>query len=549
MNIKTNSFQAHRPVVMGTRGVVASAHPLASLAGLRILMDGGNAIDAAVAVASSLNVCEPFMSGAAGIGLMMIHRPRQGETRLLNFSGQAPNAATPDKFTHDSQESGIRAPLVPGNLGGWLMALEEYGSMSREQVFSPAIEYAQGGFPLTHFAHSVFASSESLLRKCPNAFASYLTQGKAPRPGEILRQPELANTYRLLVKEGVGVFYEGEIAHAIADFCKAEGGLITLKDLQDYKPHWQEVITAEYHGMTVATAPPNSEGFQILQTLNLLEGFGLGSMEHNSAEYIHLVAEAIKLAVADRIRYCGDPQHTDIPLDGLLSKAYAAERRKLIRPDAANAVAGERWLSAIPEDAITAGNPREFLPGMTTHFSVVDAEGNAVSCTQTLGSGFGCGRVVPGTGLALNNGINWMEIDPSCDTPNLVGPGKQWSQPMAPTQVYREGKFYLSVSTPGSYGILQTTLQMLLNVIEFGANIQEAIEAPRFRCWGGRTVTMEDRIAPDVRNALAGPGHEIELLPAWSITVGGGQGVMVDPESEARLGGADPRRDGYAVAW
>jgi len=299
----------------------------------------------------------------------------------------------------------------------------------------------------------------------------------------------------------------------------------------------------------VASAPPNSEGFQILQSLNLLEGFELSSMEHNSPDYIHTVAEAIKLAVADRIRFCGDPKNTEVPIEGLLSKAYADERRKLIRLDAANIVAGERWETEIPEGAITAGNPREFLPGMTTHFSVVDAQDNAVSCTQTLGAGFGSGRVVPGTGLALNNGINWMEIDPACDTPNLVAPGKQWSQPMAPTQVYRDGKFYLSVSTPGSYGILQTTLQMLLNILEFGANIQEAIEAPRFRCWGGTTLSMEDRIAPDVRNALASIGHEIELLPPWSVSVGGGQGVMVEPGSGARMSGADPRRDGYAVGW
>ncbi len=534
---------------MGTRGVVASAHPLASLAGLRILMEGGNAIDAAVAVASSLNVCEPFMSGAGGIGLMIVHRPGLGETRLLNFSGCAPNAATPDKFTRESQSSGIRAPLVPGNLGGWLKAHGDCGSMSLEQVFGPAIEYAEGGFPLTHFGHSVFSGSESLLRKCPNATASYLIEGNAPRPGEILRQPDLANTYRLLAREGANAFYEGEIAEAIADFCKAEGGLITLKDLQDYKPYWQEVITTDYRGLTVATAPPNSEGFQILQSLNLLEGFELGSLEQNSAEYIHTVAEAIKIAVADRIRYCGDPKNTDVPIDGLLSKDYAAERRKLMRPGEANIVTGERWQKEIPEGAITAGNPREFLPGMTTHFSVVDAEGNAVSCTQTLGAGFGSGRVVPGTGLALNNGINWMEIDPACDTPNLVEPGKQWSQPMAPMQVYRDGKFYLSVSTPGSYGILQTTLQMLLNIVEFGANIQEAIEAPRFRCWGGTTLTMENRITPQIRDTLAGFGHDIDVLPAWSVSVGGGQGVMVEPNGEARLGGADPRRDGYAVAW
>jgi gamma-glutamyltranspeptidase/glutathione hydrolase len=512
-------------------------------------MDGGNAVDAVVAVAAALNVCEPFMSGVAGVGVMLIHMAETGETRALDFSGRVPLGATPDMFTPETQQRGILSPLVPGNLGGWLAALDAYGSKSRGDVFSPAIEYAEGGFPISYFAHGVFSSAEQQLGQCPHAAAAYLSNGHAPAPGEVLRQPDLARTFRAIVEEGAAAFYQGEIARAIADFCAEEGGLITLKDLEDYKPSWQDIITTEYRGYTVTTAPPRFEGFQMLETLNILEAYDLKGMAHNAPETIHLIAEAIKIAVADRIRYCGDPDLSDVPVQGLISKEFAAERRKLINPDRANAVAGERWMKEIPEGAITAGNPREYLSGLTTHFSAVDPAGNVASVSQTLGSAFGSARMVKGTGVTLNNGVNWVEIDPACDTPNRLEGGMRPSIPIAPLQLFRDRKFFLSIGTPGSYGLLQTTVQMLLNVLEFGANLQEAIEAPRFRCWAGTTIELEGRIPVQVRERLAAMGHDVQVLPLYSRVVGGGQGAMVHPVSGARMGGADPRRDGYAIGF
>ena len=512
-------------------------------------MDGGNAVDAVVAVAAALNVCEPFMSGVAGVGVMLIHMAETGETRALDFSGRVPLGATPDMFTPETQQRGILSPLVPGNLGGWLAALDAYGSKSRGDVFSPAIEYAEGGFPISYFAHGVFSSAEQQLGQCPHAAAAYLSNGHAPAPGEVLRQPDLARTFRAIVEEGAAAFYQGEIARAIADFCAEEGGLITLKDLEDYKPSWQDIITTEYRGYAVTTAPPRFEGFQMLETLNILEAYDLKGMAHNAPETIHLIAEAIKIAVADRIRYCGDPDLSDVPVQGLISKEFAAERRKLINPDRANAVAGERWMKEIPEGAITAGNPREYLSGLTTHFSAVDPAGNVASVSQTLGSAFGSARMVKGTGVTLNNGVNWVEIDPACDTPNRLEGGMRPSIPIAPLQLFRDRKFFLSIGTPGSYGLLQTTVQMLLNVLEFGANLQEAIEAPRFRCWAGTTIELEGRIPVQVRERLAAMGHDVQVLPLYSRVVGGGQGAMVHPVSGARMGGADPRRDGYAIGF
>jgi gamma-glutamyltranspeptidase/glutathione hydrolase len=546
MMANTNTFNAHRALAVGTQGMVASAHPLASLAGVRMLLAGGNAVDAAVATAAVLNVAEPYMSGAAGVGFMLLHLANSGETKTLNFSGCAPMAANPEVFKQRSKTDGICAPLVPGNLAGWLTALETHGTMSRDQVFGPAIEHAERGVPLTAFNGSVFRSSRARLG--PEAAAVFLPEGE-PYVGQVIRQPDLAATFGQIITDGAEAFYRGQIARAITEFCAREGGLIKAQDLEGYRPTWQDVIRTDYRGYEVVTTAPNSEGFQILETLNLLEAYDLAGMRHNSAEYIHLLAECVKVAVADRIRFGCDPDVDEIPLAALMSKAYARERRREVSLARARPSEGERWSAAIPAGAITAGSPREYLPGLTTHFVAVDSRGNAASVTQTLGSTFGCGRLVPGTGLMLNNGINWMETDPACDTPNRVAGGKRWSVPVAPVQVFRNGRLLLAIGTPGSYGILHTTVQMLLNVLDFGATIQEAIEAPRFRLYGGTTMEIEERVPADTRASLTALGHEIRHLPPWSVAVGGGHGILIDPRSGARLGGADPRRDGYAIGY
>jgi|YNPNPStandDraft_1061719.scaffolds.fasta_scaffold22874_2 gamma-glutamyltranspeptidase/glutathione hydrolase len=549
MTSRGTDFPAHRPVVMGTRGVVAAAHPLAALAGVQMLQQGGNAIDAAVATAAALNVVEPFMSGLGGFGFLLFYEAATGRVRALNFSGYAPAAARPGMHTPETQATGPLAPLVPGNPAGWLTALESYGTLSRADVFAPAIGYAEEGFPLTHFGHRMFALNAPKLNLFPESARVYLRDGAAPPPGAVLRQPDLAKTFRQIVEGGAEAFYRGPLAAAIVAFCERHGGLITAEDLADYAPEWQEPLRSTYRGCEVVTMPPNSSGFQILETLNLLEGFEVKELGHNTAPYIHLLAEAMKLAVADRIAYGTDPKFTPLPLEGLLSKEYAAERRKRINLHRAAPVEGERWNKTPPPGAVAPGQPELCTPGMTTHFAVIDAAGNVVSVTQTLGSGFGCGCVVDGTGLALNNGIRWFETDPDCPTPNLIAPRKRLEMPMAPTQVYRDGRFWFSVSTPGSYGILQTTTQMLLNILEFGATLQQAIEAPRFKTLVGTQLGIEERLPVEVCEGLQARGHELVLLEPWSIDVGGAQGVMQDPASGARMGGGDPRRDGYAIAF
>ena len=529
-----------RPVVSGIHGAVASAHPLASQAGLDMLRSGGNAVDAIVTTAAALNVVEPYMSGVAGVGLLLLHLA-DGQTTTLNFSGNTPAAATADQFTPETQDLGPRCSLIPGNVAGWFEALQRYGSKSASEVFQPAIRMAREGFPL----HPVNARmiEQCLPRLNPAGREIY---GKvAPRIGGILCQPELAETLQQIAENGASYFYQGPLAETIVDHLQSEGGLLTREDLAGYQPEWVEPLVVNYRGLEVKTCPPNCEGMQILQTLKLIESTDLVSLGHNSAEYIHLLSEAIKLATADRIAWCGDPKFHHIPLDQLLGEDYLAARRELIDPERAAPSEGERWRGSLHADIVSPGK----VDGLTTHLTAVDSEGNVASITQSNGNAFGSGVVVPGTGVTLNNFVYWTEIDPECPTPNLLEPGKQWSCPMAPVQVFRDGQFWFSIATPGSYGILQTTVQMLLNIVEFGADPQLAIEAPRFRLYEQTRMQIEDRVPVEVREALTTRGHELELVGDYSLLVGGGQSVMIDPESGARLAGADPRRDGYALAY
>ena len=529
-----------RPTVAGTHAAVASAHPLASQAGLDVLRSGGNAVDAVVAIATTLNVVEPYMSGIGGVGFLLLHLA-EGTTKTLNFSGTTPATATPDQFTPDNQDHGPRACVIPGMVAGWLEALATHGTKSTSEVFDRAIELAENGFALHPFNVQMIERGLPRLNEPGQAVF-----GSAPRRiGAVLHQPDLARSLRKISEGGSEVFYRGELAKAIADAIQSQDGLITRDDLAGYKPEWQEPISSSYRGIKVATCPPNNEGFQILQTLKLLEASNLKELGHNSAQYIHLLSETIKLAVADRIQWSGDPKFQSVPLDRLLSENYIRERRCLITHERASRSEGERWRGPRQPDVVSPGQ----VDGLTTHMAAVDVEGNVASITQSLGNVFGSGFMVPGTGIVLNNFIRWTEIDPTCPTPNRVQPGKRWSSCMAPIHVFDGNRFWFSISTPGSYGILQTTVQMFLNIVEFGADPQLAIEAPRFRVMEGTRIEIEDRVESVVRRELSARGHSLELLGDFSANVGGGQSVMIDPASGSRLAGADPRRDGYAVAY
>jgi len=531
---------AYRPVVMGLRGVATSAHPLASMAGIQVLLAGGNAVDAAVAVGAALNVVEPFMSGVGGIGLMLISRAN-GERHVLDFIGHAPQAADASRVSEADLAGGPKSCATPGNLGGWLAALERLGSMPRAAVLAPAIELAEHGVPLTWRSVDFLGRARETLGRSREAQRLYLDQGEL-RPGAVMTYKDLAGTLRQVAEGGPEVFYRGPVAALIARAVRAAGGWLTEDDLNAFRPVWREPVAVSYRGAEVVSVPPPFSAFQMLETLNILEGYDVTAWGHNSATYLHHLIEAIKLGSADRLAYA---YRDDVPIRGLLAKSYAAAQRARITGKAAVSE-GERYHPERLVGQIGEGHPANFMHEQTTHFACADAHGTVVSVTQTLGVPFGSGFAVPGTGIVLNNILKWMDLHPA--SPNLLRPGRKAGTMMSPTQVFKGGSFALSVGTPGSYGILQTQAQMLLNVLDFDLNIQEAIEAPRVRAYRDRLVDAEARIAADIREGLARRGHQVNTLDDWSWVVGGGQGIARDPETGALMAGADPRRDGYALA-
>jgi gamma-glutamyltranspeptidase / glutathione hydrolase len=531
---------AYRPVVMGLRGVSTSAHPLASMAGIQVLLAGGNAVDAAVAVGATLNVVEPFMSGIGGIGLMLISRAN-GERHVLDFIGHAPQASDSSQVREADLAGGPKSCATPGNLGGWLAALERFGSMPRSAVLGPAIELAEHGIPLTWRGVEFVSKARETLGRSREAERLYLGQGDL-RPGAVMTYKDLAGTLRRVAEGGAEVFYQGPVALLIARAVRAAGGWLTEDDLKAFRPVWREPVSVGYRGAEIVSVPPPFSAFQMLETLNILEGYDVAAWGHNSELYLHHLVEAIKLGSADRLAYA---YRDDVPIRGLLAKAYAASQRARITDHAAVSE-GERHHPERLAGQIDEGHPANFMHEQTTHFACADSSGTVVSVTQTLGVPFGSGFAVPGTGIVLNNILKWTDLDPA--SPNLLRPGRKAGTMMSPTQVFRGGSFALSVGTPGSYGILQTQAQMLLNVLDFDLNIQEAIEAPRVRAYRDRLVDVEARIGSDIREELGRRGHRINALDDWSWVVGGGQGIARDPETGALMAGADPRRDGYALA-
>ena len=538
---------ATRPVAMGVNGMVSSAHPLASLAGLRALQRGGNAFDAVVATASTLNVVEPYMSGVGGIGVALAYVAAEGRVRAIDFSGRAPMAAEPEVFEEETKDNGIMAAMVPGNLSGWLTMQEEYGVLDRELLFDQAIEYAENGFPVTYFNSEVFAVSAHLLRKFPSAGIILGDGNRIPRPGARLKMPQLAETLRQIAGGGPGEFYGGDLGRRIVEGNRELGGLYCEDDLAGYSARWLDPISIDYKGYKIYTTPPNCSSFQVLQTLKTLEGFGPEDRRFQDADSLHLFIESAKLCITDRVTWAGDPDYVTAPLAGLLSDGYAEKQRSRIDREQAAIVPGERYAADRPVGALTPGSPEEFDGGMTTHFAVADRDGNVVSVTQTLGGGFGSGAAVGDTGIFLNNMASYFELEES--SPNRIGPGKRVDFVVAPTQTFREGRFFLSMGTPGSWGILQTTPQFLTNVLDHGMNVQQAIDSPRFRVSTGCSVEMEERFPLHVRQALEAKGHEVNVVQAWSRSVGGAHGIQFNADAGTFEGGADPRRDGYALGY
>ncbi len=577
------NLTAHRPAVPGVHGLVTAGHPLAAMAGLQILMKGGNAMDAAAAVGAALNMMEPQMNGVGGNGFMTIYEKKTGKVYALSMAGAAPKAIDGSKMTPETLDWGINAGIVPGNFGGYLAALQRFGTMSAAQTFAPAIDYAANGYPIDASLSVAIERAKTRLAAFPTTANIFLPGGKAPKPGELWKNVDLAATLRKTVEAETAAlqagksrsaaidaafdrFYKGDIAQEFDRFFKQNHGAMVAADLAAYKPQWLEPLHISYRGYDVFSSPASSRGgFELEMALNLIEGFDLAKLGVGSPEALHLMIEAIKVSKTDIYHYVADPKFTKIPVESLLSKAYADTRRKLIDPSKAGAY--PTWGDPSPappsSPALFAGLRKPFPDNYeterdTTSFSIVDQFGNAVSCTPTLGGGFGAGVVVGNTGLLLNNGMRLGSSSPYPDNVNYVRGGQIPLLNNSPSIVLKDGKLFMAYGTPGGETIGQTEFQMLVNVLDFHLPVQQAVESPRFaldakpnfyKPGSEISVTIENRVPAASLKALQAMGHHLAITSDFTAAVGGMQAIIIDPATGTMTAGADPRRTGYAVGW
>lgn len=553
------AYSAYRPVVYGRNGMVCAGHPLAAQAGIRALQGGGNAADAAIAVAAALNVVEPHMSGVGGDGFIMLYRRDTGRIEVINATGPAPLAATRETYLPTGiPATGIRSVSVPGLVDGWLRLHERHGRLPLAEVFAPAMDLAENGFPVSHKLATAIAGQPAL-RQYASSAAVFAPDGHALRAGELLRQRDLARTFTRLAADGRDLFYRGPIAQAIVECSERYGGLLTREDFARYAVRDAAPISTTYRGYTVYEAPPNSSGHVLLQELNLIERSDLPALGCHSAAAIHLMVEAKKLAFADRERYLADPDWLDIPIAGLLSKAYAEERARLIDPEraASDVAAGAPW-------AYQAGEPQPAAPRRsgrdvedTTCFVVVDGEGNAVCQLQSLQAGFGSCLIAEGTGVLLNNRMTYWHLD--ADHVDCLQPGKRVRHTMNPVMVFRGDQLTLVCGTPGADTQVQTNLQMITHVLDFGMTVVEAVEAPRWRHLQTPTeseiphtcidaLNIESRFPAETIAGLQRRRQPVQVIGPWE-GAGSEMMIQVDPATGALAGAADPRRDGYAIGY
>lgn len=568
-------YAAHRPVIMGRNGMVCAGHPLAAQAGVSILQRGGNAFDAAIATAAVLGVVEPLMSGIGGDGFIMAYRASDDSLRVCNGTGAAPYAATVDRYRDGIPMKGILSVSVPGLLNAWLDTHEAYGSLPLGDVLAPAIALADDGFPVTHYLSAAIAG-DSLLCQFPTSRAIFTRSdtGEALRPGDILRQGDLAQTLSSIAQQGRDAFYRGPIGEAIVRFSSEQGGLLTMDDLNDCSARWQEPISTDYGDYTVYEAPPNSSGHILLQELNVIRQYDMGGMEFGSSESIHLMVEAKKMAFADREAYVADPDYIDVPLAGMLSAEYAKERAAGIDRERAarDIAAGDPWrYQAERRPASPAGvgrrGPRSEQED-TTCFVVADRAGNAVCQLQSIQSSWGSSLVAGNTGILLNNRMTYWHLDPG--HVDCLKPGKRVRHTMNPVMVFQRGasgsngtggrRLTYVLGTPGADCQVQSNMQIITNLIDHGMTVQEAVEAPRWKHIGDGTestvphtaeerLLMESRFDAGVFRQLRAMGHPVHELDGWDGVTGREMVLYINPDTGAIHGGADPRYDGYAVGY
>jgi gamma-glutamyltranspeptidase/glutathione hydrolase len=572
-----------RPEILGTRGIVAAGRHYSVAAGVRMLQQGGNAIDAGVATVFAAAVCEISHFGFGGESPAIIYDAKTREVLVINGQGPAPKAATPALFNAEGKIPG-NGPLgatIPAVIDAMALALERHGTLRLEQVMQPAIELADG-FPMYAFLRGFLLSEREATEQYEWSARTYYSDGRVPDVGEIFRQPSLARTLRAIVaaekkafaaahdrgaaiRAGRDAFYTGDIAHRIVNANRAAGGVFAYEDLAGYHGAVEKPVTTTFRGYDVYKAAPWNQGPVLLQTLNILEGVRLESFGDNTAEYIHHVHEAIKLAYDDRNAYYGDPAFVRVPLAGLLSKAYAAERRALIGPQAAlDHRVGDpyRFDPEVKPPAIrytphAQGGRTGAGVGDTTCVDVVDKDGNLFSATPSSGWLIGGAFVAGDTGVPLSNRMQVFDLDPA--SPNVLAGGKRPRTTLTPTLLLKDGKPFLAISTPGGDSQDQQILNVLLQLIVLEKGIQDAIEAPRinslhpFSSFDNHesepgALEIESRVPQAVRDALTARGHRLRVLGPYGMSTGV-VAVGVDPRTGTLRGGADVRRERYIFGW
>jgi len=566
-----------RPPVLSRKYVVTSGHYLASMAGARVLEMGGNVVDAGVATGLCLNVVQPDLTNIGGVAPIILRTAQSRVVVTISGLGWWPKAATIEELTKRRADlsGGILTTVMPAAIGAWLRALAEYGTMPLGAVAAPAIELAEEGFPVNRFLAANLASAAARLAQWPASREVYLSRGRTPHPGELLVQRAVGSTLRLLVEAERGHsrvaglraardrFYTGEIAQRMVSLNQEMGGLLDVDDLSGFDVAVEPPVRTSYRGFDVFACGPWCQGPVVPETLNILEGFDLQSLAHNSAESLHLIVEALKAAFADRHAYYGDPRFVEVPIEGLLSKAYAAEWRERIDPSRASPgmpEPGDPWrYQQATAHGPAAARPvplRGPQPPDTSYLCVLDRDGNAFSATPS--DGVGGMPLVPGYGFIVSGRGHQSWADPA--HPSAIAPGKRPRLSPSPGLVMKDGHVFMPYGTPGLDVQPQAMVQFLVNLLDHGMDVQEAIEAPRVASYSfpgsshphpydPGALRAEARIAPAVRDALGAMGHRVAAWPAWAPGAGAVCAAALDRSEGVLAGGADPRRMAYAVGW
>jgi gamma-glutamyltranspeptidase/glutathione hydrolase len=544
--------------------IVTSVHELASRAGVEMLRAGGNAVDAAVAIGFALAVVHPQAGNLGGGGFLLL-RTANGKIHFIDFREKAPAAATENMYldaqgnvipesSTDSSVVGYRSVGVPGTVAGLVYAEKQYGKLSIEKVIAPAIKLARDGFPLA-YEDTQDLKEDQYLAQFSESKRIFLRNGNYYQPGELFKQPELARTLERLAKDP-DEFYRGAMAHELAAAIRKGGGLVTAGDLAAYEVKEREPVRGTYRGYDIISAPPpSSGGVALIEILNILEGFDLAKLGNRSADSIHLEVEAFRRAFYDRTDFMGDPDYAKIPVAQLIDKKYAAAWRDSIDPNHASASKDLKRPSFSELERVAQSRPAAMRePQNTTHFSVVDAEGNAVSLTTTLNDTFGSRVTAEGLGFLLNDEMDDFAAKQGVPNgygliqgpANAIGPGKRPLSAMTPTIVLKDGNLFLVLGSPGGPTIITTVANILIGVVDFSLDIQEAVNAPRFHHqWLPDEILIEDRLSPDTMNVLRSKRHRLKVEHFW----GDGECIMVDPKTGERLGASDGRNNGKAVGY